>query len=333
MNPAQTGGREVSMRHLRPLCVFAIAAAWISAPALAQQYPTQPVKVVVGFAAGSGPDVIARTVSQQLGADLGQQFYVENRTGANGTIATKAVVQSPPNGYTLMYSSSSITPTPYVYKNLSYNLLTDLVPIATSGILDGYLMLIHPSLPVKTAPEFIAYAKQNRVLYGSPGIGNALHLVAEIFKVKTGIAMDHIPYKGASEVANALLANNITVMFVTPPSVIGLVKAGKLRAIGYTGHKPFPELPDVPLIRQQIPGFDVFGSWGMFFAPAKTPTAIVDKLNGAIQKALKTPAVENIVGRAGYVPDGRSAKETADFFRKEVEAAGEAVKVAKIKPI
>lgn len=316
------------------LCAAAVAAAgFIAAPGHAQQYPTQPVKVVVGFAAGSGPDVIARAVSQQLAADLGQQFYVENRPGANGTIATKQVVQSAPDGHTLMYSSSSITPTPYVYKSLSYNLLSDLAPIATIGILDGYLMLVHPSLPVNTAPEFIAYAKQNRVLYGSPGIGNALHLVAEIFKQKTGITMDHIPYKGASEVANSLLANNITVMFVTPPSVIGLVKGGKLRAIGYTGHKPFPELPDVPLIRQQIPGFDVFGSWGMFFAPAKTPPAIVDKLNGAVQKALKTPAVANIVGRAGYVPDGRSAKETADFFRKEVEAAGEAVKVAKIKPI
>ncbi|MPZ55885.1 MAG: tripartite tricarboxylate transporter substrate binding protein [Rhizobiales bacterium] len=315
------------------VAMLAIVASPATSPALAQQYPSQPVKVVVGFAAGSGPDVIARAVSQQLSTDLGQQFYVENRPGANGTIATKGVVQSPPDGYTLMYSSSSITPTPYVYKNLSYNLLSDLAPIATIGILDGYLMLVNPSLPVKTAPEFIAYAKQNRVLYGSPGIGNALHLVAEIFKVKTGIEMDHIPYKGASEVANSLLAGNINVMFVTPPSVIGLVKGGKLRAIGYTGHKPFPELADVPLIRQQVPGFDVFGSWGMFFAPAKTPAAVVDKLNAAIQKALKTPAVANIVGRAGYVPDGRTAKETADFFRKEVEDAGEAVQIARIKPI
>jgi tripartite-type tricarboxylate transporter receptor subunit TctC len=322
------------LRRLRPVCaIAALAAGLAAAPAHAQQYPSQPVRVVVGFAAGSGPDVIARAVSQQLSSDLGQQFYVENRTGANGTIATKAVVQSPPDGHTLMYSSSSITPTPYVYKNLSYNLLTDLAPIATIGILDGYLMLVNPSLPVKAVPEFLAYAKANRVLYGSPGIGNALHLVAEIFKRRTGIEMDHIPYKGASEVANSLLANNIHVMFVTPPSVLGLVQGGKLRAIGYTGHKPFPELPDVPLIRPQIPGFDVFGSWGMFFAPSKTPAPIVDKLNAAIRKALTTPAVANVVGRAGYVPDGRSAKETAEFFRKEVEDAGEAVRIAGIKPI
>jgi tripartite-type tricarboxylate transporter receptor subunit TctC len=298
-----------------------------------QNYPDHPVKIIVGYAAGSGPDVIARTIGAQLGKQLGQQFIVENRTGANGTIAVKTVVQSPPDGYTLLYSSSSITPTPYVYKKLPYNLLTDLTPIATNGILDGYLMLVNPELPVKTVPEFIAYAKKNRVLYGSPGIGNSLHLVAEIFKVHTGISMDHIPYKGASQVATALMANNITVMFVTPPSVIGLIKSGKLRAIGYTGHKPFPELPDVPLIRQLLPGFDVFGSWGMFFAPSKTPKAIIDKLNAEIRKALQVPAVANVVQRAGYIPDGRNADEVAKFFREEVEGMKKAVEAAKINPI
>jgi tripartite-type tricarboxylate transporter receptor subunit TctC len=324
--------RETIMRRVLQtlFAAFVIAA---TAGAQAQQYPSHPVKIVVGYAAGSGPDVIARAVGQQLSTALGQQFYVENRTGANGTIAVKQVVQSEPDGYTLLYSSSSITPTPYVYKNLSYNLTQDLAPIATIGILDGYLMLVNPALPVHTVPEFIAYAKQHRVLYGSPGIGNSLHLVAEIFKHKAGIEMDHIPYKGASEVANALLAQNIQVMFVTPPSVLALVQGGKLRAIGYTGHKPFPELPKVPLIREALPGFSVFGSWGMFFAPAKTPRAIVDKLNGEIQKALKTPAVERMVGRAGYVPDGRDAKATAEFFQREVKDAGEAVRIAGIKPI
>jgi tripartite-type tricarboxylate transporter receptor subunit TctC len=320
-------------RCLHPLFAALVAVIGLSTAGMAQQYPSHPVKIVVGYAAGSGPDVIARAVGAQLSNVLGQQFYVENRTGANGTIATKQVVQSEADGYTLLYSSSSITPTPYVYKNLSYNLTEDLAPIATIGILDGYLMLVNPALPVHTVPEFIAYAHQHRVLYGSPGIGNALHLVAEIFRHKAGIEMEHIPYKGASEVANALLAQNIHVMFVTPPSVLSLVEGGKLRAIGYTGHKPFPELPKVPLIRQVLPGFSVFGSWGMFFAPAKTPRPIVERLNAEIQKALKSPAVERVVGRAGYVPDGRDAKATAEFFRQEVKDAGEAVRVAGIKPI
>jgi tripartite-type tricarboxylate transporter receptor subunit TctC len=311
-----------------------VAASALLPPsfAQAQQYPTRPVKVVVGFAAGSGPDVLARTVAQQLASDLGQQFYVENRTGANGTIATKQVVQSDPDGHTLLFSSSSITPTPYVYKNLGHDLLQDLAPVATVGILDGFLMLVHPSLPVRSVPEFINYAKTNRVLYGTPGVGNILHLVTEVFSRKAGIAMEHVPYKGASEVLTALLGGSIQVMFVTPPSVIGVVREKQVKALTYTGQKPFPEFPDVPLLKNDLPDFNLSGSWGMFYAPAKTPAEVVDKLNAAVRQALRVPAVAAIVQRAGYMPDERSAPETAEFFRKEVEDAGEGVRAAGIQP-
>jgi tripartite-type tricarboxylate transporter receptor subunit TctC len=301
------------------------------AQAQAQQYPTRPVKVVVGFAAGSGPDVLARIVAQQLASDLGQQFYVENRTGANGTIATRQVIQSEPDGHTLLFSSSSITPTPYVYKNLGYDLLHDLAPVATVGILDGFLMLVHPSLPVHSVPEFIGYAKNNRVLYGTPGVGNILHLVTELFSRKAGISMEHVPYKGASEVLTALLGGSIQVMFVTPPSVIGVLRDKQVRALTYTGQKPFPEFPEVPLLKNDIPDFNLSGSWGMFYAPVKTPAEIVDKLNTAVRQALRAPAVATIVQRAGYMPDERSAAATAEFFRQEVEAAGEAVRAAGIQ--
>lgn len=322
------------IRMPKAIAILALANALVIANAQAQQnYPDHAVKIIVGTSAGSGPDVLARTVAAQLTDELGQQFYVENRPGANTTIAVRLVTQAEPDGYTLLFTSSSVTPTPYIYKKLPYDLVEDLTPIATTGILDGYLMLVNPELPVKTVPEFIAYAKKNRALYGSPGVGNSLHLVAEIFSGHTGIQMQHITYKGAAQISTALMAKNIQVMFVTPPSVVGLIKSGKLRAIGYTGHKPFPELPDVPLIRQILPGFDVFGSWGMFLAPAKTPPAIINKLNAAIQKALTVPKVANVVGRAGYVPDGRNAEETAKFFRKEVKDAADAVKAAKINPI
>ena len=151
-------------------------------------------------------------------------------------------------------------------------MLRDLAPIATVGILDGYLMLVNPALPVHTVGEFIAYARKHRVLYGSPGVGNLLHLAAEQFKIKAAIPMEHIPYKGASEVVTALLQGSIQVMFVTAPSSLSaLVNEGKLRAIGHTGTKPFPELPDVPLVSASVPGFSTAGSWGMFFAPARTP--------------------------------------------------------------
>jgi len=237
---------------VRSILAMLVCAAFAAA-AQAQQYPNRPVHMLVGFAAGSGPDVLARAVANQLGADLGRNFIVENRPGANGTIATDVVVQSAPDGYTLLYTSDSIAPTPFVYKHLPYDVFKDLSPIATVGVLDGLLMLVNPSSPAHTVDEFIAYAKKNRALYGSPGIGNGMHLAAALFNKTTGLAMEHVPFKGASEVAAALLGGNIDVMFVTPPSVIGLVKDGKLRALAFTGPRPFPELPDVPLMKNSVP--------------------------------------------------------------------------------
>lgn len=312
--------------------VIAAFATLTAAAAQAQSYPAKPVRVMVGFAPGSGPDVIARTIANQLGTDLKQSFFIENRLGANGTIAARAVAQADPDGYTLLFSSSSIASTPFIYKNPNFDVLRDLAPIATSGILDGYLVLVHPSLPVHSVAELIAYARQNRVLYGSPGVGNGLHLATEQFKLAAGIEIEHVPYRGASEVANALLGQNIHFMFVTPTSVIGLVKEGKLRAIGFSGLKRFPEFPDVPLVRDTLPNLSILNTWGMFYAPGKTPPAIVEKLNTAVRQALRVKTVADMMGRAGYVPDERSAAQTAAFFRQEVAATGEAVKAAKIQP-
>jgi tripartite-type tricarboxylate transporter receptor subunit TctC len=300
--------------------------------AQAQPYPAHPVRVLVGFAAGSGPDLQARTIAQQLATDLKQSFFIENRLGANGTIAARAVATAAPDGLTLLFSSSSIAPTPHIYKSLGYDTLTDLRPIATSGILDGMLVLVDAKSPIKSIADLIAAAKAGRVLYGSPGVGNVLHLAPEMFAQKAGITLQHVPYKGSSEVANALLSDSVQLMFVTPVSVIGLVKQGRMRALAFTGSKPFPEFPDVPLLKDLLPGYQPFGSWGMFYAPGKTPDDIANKLNGAIRDALKVPAVADVMKRDGYVPDNRSAAETAAFFRSQVDAMGEAVKAAKIAP-
>jgi len=258
----------------------------LTVTAQAQQYPNRPVRIVVGFAAGAGPDLIARAVGQALGADLGQNFFVENRLGANSTIAAKAVATAAPDGHTLFYTSAAISTTPYIYKNAGFDVLRDFAPIATIGILDGYLMLLNPALPIKTVPEFIAYAKANRVLYGSPGVGNILHLTAEMFKIKAGIPMEHIPYRGASEVLTALMQGGIHLTFATPASALSLVQEGNIRAIGFNARKPFPELPDVPLVSASVPGMPPSSTWGMFFAPAKTPPAIVNRLNEGIRHAL-----------------------------------------------
>src|SRR5665213_356940 len=316
----------------RSVFLFAMILTFAPGLAQAQQYPDRPVRIVVGYAAGSGPDIQARTLAQQLGNDLGQSFIVENKLGANGTIAARSVVQAAPDGYTLFFSSNGIAPTPYIYKNLGYNIFTDLKPIATIGQLDGLFMLVDAKLPYKNLQEFIDAAKKTRLLYGSPGIGNGLHLATELFSKAAGISMQHIPYKGASEVMNAMLAGNVNVMFVTPPSVMGLLKSGRVRALAFTGTKPFPAFPDVPLMSSVLADFKPIGSWGMFFAPGKTPDFIVEKLNLAIRAALQKPDVASVMQRDGYFPDDRNVAQTVAFFRKEVEAAADAVKAAGIQP-
>jgi tripartite-type tricarboxylate transporter receptor subunit TctC len=232
----------------------------------------------------------------------------------------------------LFYTSSGIATTPYVYKKATFDVLRDFAPIATAGILDGYVLVVNSTSPIKSVPELIAYAKANRTLYGSPGVGNLLHIVTELFNLKAGIKLEHVPYRGASDVINALLQGSVQVAFLSPATTVPLVEQGKLRAIGFSGSKPFPELPKVPLVSAAVPGFPPSSTWGIFFAPAKTPQAIIDKLNGAIRHALTVPAVANVVQKAGYIPDGRSTAQTAEFFRQQVEAAGEAVKAAGIKP-
>ncbi|MGA9005962.1 MAG: tripartite tricarboxylate transporter substrate binding protein [Xanthobacteraceae bacterium] len=312
------------------ICIAACIA--FASTAQAQSYPDRPVHILVGFAAGSGPDVLARAVAAQLGADLGQNFIVENRPGANGTIASGVVAQAAPDGYTLLYTSDSIAPTPFIYKSLPYDVFKDLAPIATVGVLDGLLMLVNPSSPARNVKEFIDYAKKNPVFYGSPGIGNGLHLAAALFNKATGLHMEHVPFKGASEVSAALLGGNINVMFVTPPSVIGLVKSGQLRALAFTGSRPFPELPDVPLMKDTVPDYPPVKGWGIFFAPAKTPPALVDKLNAAVRHALTVPAVVNVVRKSGYVPDDRTPAQVAEFLRIQVDEAQKAVHAAGIEP-
>jgi tripartite-type tricarboxylate transporter receptor subunit TctC len=328
------------VRRFTSAGAWLVAFSWWLLSAVAAQaqtypdrpaYPDRPVHVLVGFGAGSGPDIQARTVSQAMGAALGQAFIVENRPGANGTLAARAVTQAEPDGYTLLFSSSSIAPTPYIYKSLGYNLLTDLKPIATIGQLDGVFMLVDAKSPITSVPELIAYAKKNRVLYGSPGVGNELHLKAELFNQQAGIRMEHVPYKGAAEVMTGLLSGAVQVMFVTPPSVAGLIKQGTVRALAFTGSKPFAAFPDVPLMKQYLPAY-VKGSWAMFFAPGKTPDGLVNKLNGAVHAALLQPEVAGIMQRDGYMPDKRDAAETAAFFRQQVEETAATVKAAGIEP-
>ena len=301
--------------------------------AIAQTYPTKTIKVLVGFAAGSGPDIQAHTVAQQLSLQLNQAVYIENRMGANGTIAAKSVALSNPDGYTLLFSSSSISSTPYVYKNPGFDLLKDLRAVASVGILDGLLVLVNAKSSMVMISDLVDKAKKERLMYGSPGVGNIIHLASESINLNAGIGMEHIPYKGTSEVMTGLLSDSIQVMVATPPSVLNLVLEGKVRALAFTGSKKFAPLPEVPLLKEMYPSFDPIGSWGIFFAPSKTPIEVVDKLNAAVREAVKVSNVASLLQRDGYFPDNRNAQEANAFFRNEVLRMKEPFRAAKIEPM
>lgn len=300
--------------------------------ATAENYPEQPVRIILGFAAGSGPDIHARTIAQQLGKMLDRPFIVENRTGANGTIAARNVAQSAPDGYTLLFTSASIAAAPYIYKKLGYDTIKDFSPVATAGELDGNFLLVDTKSRYQTLQDLIAYAKSNRVLYGSPGVGNGSQLTTEIFAQKAGIKLEHVPYRGASEVMTGLLSASVDMMFVSPPSVLGMIKSGRVRALAFSGSKPFPGFPEVPLVKDIVPGFEPFHSWNMFLAPANTPEKIVSKLNDAIRKSLQVPEVAAIIQRDGFQPDERDPAATAAFLAWQIQQAAEAVKAAGIEP-
>ena len=231
-----------------------------------------------------------------------------------------------PDGYTLLYSSSAISTTPYIYKKAAFDVLRDFAPIATVGILDGYLMLVNPSLPIHSVPG------PHRLCEGQPCAlwlarrrQSAAHHQPSCSTSRPGSSWSTCRIAARPRCSTRCCRAASRSTFLTPATTVALVKEGKLRAIGFTGRKPFPELPDVPLVSASVPNYPPSSSWGIFFAPAKTPAAIVDKLNAAIRHALTVPAVANVVQKSGYIPDGRTAAQTAEFFRQEVEAAGEAV--------
>jgi tripartite-type tricarboxylate transporter receptor subunit TctC len=243
----------------------------------------------------------------------------------------EAVATADPDGYTLLAVPPAFVINPSVYKTLPFDIVRDFAPVANAGISPGYLIMVRPGLPVHSVAELIDYAKTHRLLYGSPGIGNTLHLAAALFCAKAGIEMQHVPFRGLAPVMTAILAGTIDLTFGTPNSA-NLVTSGQLRAVGFTGPKPLPELSDVPLVKDTLPSFDVEGSWEGWFAPAKTPPPIIQRLNEAIRASLKVPKVREAIERAGYEPTDMSPEQFTSFVRAEQARYAEAVRAAKIEP-
>ena len=312
--------------------LFACAALAASALANAQPYPAKTIKIVVPFAVGGIADTFGRVLAQKMSEAWGQPVVVENKTGAGGNIGADLVAKSPPDGYTLVVGNiGSHAVNPFLVKNMPFDPLRDFTPVAHMLDAEG-LLVVHPSLPVRTIPELVAYAKANpgKLSYASGGIGTTSHLAGELFKSMAGIDMVHVPYKGNSPAITDVMGNQAQMIFATMPTVIQQAKAGRLRAIATLGTTRTPALPDTPTIGESLPGFEV-ANWIGLFAPAGTPHEIVAKLNAEVQKVMRSPDVEKRLETEGakFIPT--TPESFAAFQRAESEKWAKAIREAGIK--
>ncbi|KGT76053.1 MFS transporter [Bradyrhizobium japonicum] len=297
-----------------------------------QAYPTRPVRIVVGFPAGGNTDIAARIVAQWLSERFGQQFIVENRPGAAANIATEAVVHSSADGYTLLATSSTNTINAALYKDLKFNFLNDIVMVA--GIARSPLVLeVHPSLPARTVPEFIAQVKANpgKINLASFGTGTVSHVTGELFKIAAGINMVHVPYRGSAPMVTDLLGGHVTAAFDNLPASIEYIRAGGLRALAVTTKSRSEALPDIPTMDEYLPGFEI-SAWAGIGAPKNTPPAIVDTLNREINLGLADPVIKERLANLGAAPFISTPAELANFVMEQTEERARIVQAAKIKP-
>jgi tripartite-type tricarboxylate transporter receptor subunit TctC len=318
-------------RQFLHLAAGAAALPAMSRIARAQAYPTKPVRIIVGVAAGGVSDVTARLTGQSLSERLDQQFVVENRTGANGNIATEAVVRSPPDGYTLLLISTSDVLSMTLYDKLSFNFIRDIAPVA--GIIDQpFVMLVNSSFPAKTVPEFIAYAKDNlgHINMGSAGTGGINHVLGELFEAMTGVNMLHVPYRGAAPAITDLLGGQIQVLFASVAVAIEYSRAGRLRALGVTTSTRSSALPDIPTVGEFVPGYGA-SVWLGLGAPKNTPAEIVDKLNKVINAALADPKFQARLADLGGVPLSMTVAEFSKFVAADTEKWARVIRAARIK--
>jgi tripartite-type tricarboxylate transporter receptor subunit TctC len=300
--------------------------------AWAQAYPTRPVRVVVGQAAGSGSDAVARLIGQFLSERFGQQFVIENRPGAAGNIATEAVVRSPPDGYTLLLVNTSSAIDATLYDKLNFDFMRDITPITGIATFE-FVMEVNPSVPTKTLPEFIAYAKANpgKINMASAGIGSAHHLFGELFKMMAGVEMVHVPYRGSTPALTDLLGGRVQVMFDATTSSLPHISSGKLRPLAVTTATRSELLPEIPTIGDFVPGYEAHG-WIGFGAPKNTPAAVVDRLNNEINSAISDSSIKaRLIDLGGLVLPPSSPADFGKLIADETEKWAKVIRAANIK--
>jgi tripartite-type tricarboxylate transporter receptor subunit TctC len=319
-------------RQFLHLASGAVALPALSRIASAQTYPTRPVRLVVGFAAGQAIDILARLIAQSLSERFGQQFIVENRPGGGGNIATEAVVRAPPDGYTLLAVGSNNMINATLYEKLNFDFIRDIALVASIYRVPQ-VMEVNPSFPAKTLPELIAYAKANpgKINFASAGNGSVAHVTAELFKMRAGVYMQHVPYRGAAPARTDLLGGQVHLMFDNMPSSIEHIRAGRLRPLAVTATARLEGLPDVPTVADFLPGFET-SAWAGIGAPKNTPAEIIDQLNRETNAALADPKLKARVADLGGMVFPLSPAEYEKRVAEETEKWGKVVKFSGARP-
>lgn len=321
------------MRHNKLLgCV--VVALGLICPGMAwgQDYPAKPVRLVVNYPPGSGSDIVMRLIAVKLSSALGQQVVVENRGGASGHIGTEMIAHAVPDGYTLGSTTAAIISSWSLYPKLGYNIEKDIDPVVLVASVP-FILVVHPSLPVKNVRELIALARAKPGVfnYASTGNGSTPHLAMENIKLQEKISITHVPYKGSSPALTDLLANQVQMMFANTLSSLPMVKAGRLRALAISSHKRSPSAPDLPTVAESgIPGFEA-STWFGMLAPARTPKAIIARLNGEVRKILQMPDVLERLKAQGADPIGSTPEEFRDYIKSELVKWEKVVKAAGVR--
>jgi tripartite-type tricarboxylate transporter receptor subunit TctC len=318
-------------RHFLRLAAGCAALPVVSRIAQAQAYPTRPARILVGFPPSSAADILARVLGQGLSERLGQPFVVETQPGAGSNIATEAVVRAHPDGYTLLMVTGSNAVNATLYDKLNFNFIRDIAPVArvSRGAL---IMVVNPSVPATTVPEFIAYAKANagRIKMASGGNGGTTHVVGELFKVMTGVDMRHVPYRGSPAALVGVIEGQAHVMFDLVPPLIESVKSGKLRVLAVSAAQRLEVLPDVPTVGDFVPGYEAT-FWGGIGVPTDTPAEIIDQLSQEINAVLADPTVKARIADVGYTVFASSPGDFGKFIAAETEKWAKIVKLANIR--
>jgi tripartite-type tricarboxylate transporter receptor subunit TctC len=318
-------------RRFLHLAAGAVALSTVPRSASAQTYPTRPVRLIVPYPAGNASDIIARLTGQSLSERLGQPFIIENRPGAGGNIGTEVAVRAPPDGYTLLMEvmTTNVINTA-LYANLNYNFVRDIAPVASIGS-GSYVMVVNPSVPAKTVPEFIAHAKANpgKINMASAGNGTATHVFGELFKTMAGVDMVHVPYRGSF--IPDLLGGQVQIAFGPISQSIELIRTGKLRALAVTAGTRQAALPDIPTVAEFVPGYEASARYGIG-APKNTPAGIIDRVNNEIGAALADPKMKERLADMGVVPVPMMPADFGRLIVDETEKWAKVIRAANIKP-